>query len=172
MGPRPGRRPARGRWFESSRSHHEDVPPRAVRVPGRRGDRRRHPSARPRRGAAPTRWVAGAVGRGPGVGRGALTGRVVVCGLGAVGSRTARQLASSPEVERLIVVDREPHRSEAVARSLGPVAEQRPWHADLLRTADALVLAAPLAQPSPVRPRSTVPITTHLVEAALAYGVA
>ena len=116
--------------------------------------------------------MAGAVGRGPGVGRGALTARVVVCGLGAVGSRTARQLASSPEVERLIVVDREPHRSEAVARSLGPVAEQRPWHADLLRTADALVLAAPLAQPSPVRPRSAVPITAHLVEAALARGVA
>jgi len=95
-----------------------------------------------------------------------------VCGLGAVGSRAARQLASSPEVERVTVVDRDPRRAEDVARSLGPVAEQRPCDVELLREADALVLAAPLSQPSPVRGRTAGPITTRLVESALARGVA
>ncbi len=69
-------------------------------------------------------------------------------------------------------MDRELHRAEAVARSLGPVAEQRPWHVDLLHAADALVLAVPFSPPSPVRGRSAVPATVHLVAAALARGVA
>jgi len=101
-----------------------------------------------------------------------LTGSVVVCGLGAVGSRAARQLASSPEVDRLVVVDREAHRAEAVARSLGPVAEHRPWHLDLLRDADALLLAAPFNPPIPVRGRAAAPVGAHLVELAVRQRVA
>ena len=74
-----------------------------------------------------------------------------MCGVGAVGSRAARQLASSPEVTRLIVADREAERAEAVARALGPVAEQRPWHPDLLRDADAVLVAGPLRKAAAVQ---------------------
>lgn len=116
--------------------------------------------------------MAGVVGFGSDLTLRTQTGRVVVCGLGAVGSRAARQLASSPEVTRLVVVDREAHRSEAVARSLGPVAEHRPWSAELLAAADAVLLAAPFNGAIPVRGRAAVPVGAHLVEHALRGGAA
>jgi len=65
-------------------------------------------------------------------------------------------------VGALVIVDRDAERAEAVARALGPVAEQRPWHLDLLRDADALLLAGPL--------RKAAAIQT--VAAALRGGVA
>lgn len=73
--------------------------------------------------------------------------RVVVLGVGAVGSRAARQLASSTEIESLVVSDRQPGRSDAVARSLGPVASAEPWHRAVLDGADVLLVGAPLATP-------------------------
>lgn len=44
--------------------------------------------------------------------------RVAVLGAGAVGSRAARQLASSPEVDELLVVDQEPRRTASVVDAL------------------------------------------------------
>ena len=45
--------------------------------------------------------------------------RVALIGAGAVGSRAARQLASTPSVSELIVLDAEVSRAEAVAASIG-----------------------------------------------------
>jgi hypothetical protein len=49
--------------------------------------------------------------------------RVAVVGVGAVGARAARQLASSDEVAGLVVADLDGGRAAAVAASLGPIAE-------------------------------------------------
>ena len=70
--------------------------------------------------------------------------RALVLGLGAVGTRTARQLASSAEVEQLLVVGRDAGRAEAVARSLGPVAVGAAWGPTTLDGVDVLVVAAPV----------------------------
>jgi len=48
--------------------------------------------------------------------------RACVWGTGAVGSRAARQLASSDEVDEVVLVDADPGAAAAVADSLGPVA--------------------------------------------------
>lgn len=100
--------------------------------------------------------------------------RVVVLGVGAVGSRAARQLASSPEVTSIVISDREPGRTEAVARSLGPVASAEPWHPAVLDGADALLLAAPLATTLSSLPagRAIGSVGLDLVEHALGAGVA
>ena len=99
--------------------------------------------------------------------------RAVVLGVGAVGSRAARQLASSAEVSSIVVSDREPGRTEAVARSLGPVASAEPWHPHVLDGADVLLLAAPLATTLSSLPagRSIGPVGLDLVEEALRAGV-
>ena len=69
--------------------------------------------------------------------------RVAVIGLGAGGARAARQLASTDEVEEVILRDLRPTRVDEVASSLGEkaVAERGPYHAP--PEADVVVLAVP-----------------------------
>lgn len=100
--------------------------------------------------------------------------RAVVLGVGAVGSRAARQLASSPEVTSIVISDREPGRTEAVARSLGPIASAEPWHPAVLDGADVLVLCAPLATTLSSLPagRPIGSVGLDLVEEALGAGIA
>jgi saccharopine dehydrogenase-like NADP-dependent oxidoreductase len=69
--------------------------------------------------------------------------RAVVIGAGAVGSRAARQLASSPDVHRVAIADPAPDRAEGAAAALGPAAEVRAWDGDLLSGADVVVVASP-----------------------------
>jgi len=52
--------------------------------------------------------------------------RAAVVGLGAVGARAARQLLALGDLERLVLVDEDAHRAEALAQSAGPVAECAP----------------------------------------------
>jgi hypothetical protein len=70
--------------------------------------------------------------------------RVAVCGVGAVGSRAARQLASSGEIDAVYIVARDEARADYVADSLGPKASFQRWQPSLLDWIDALVVAAPL----------------------------
>lgn len=66
--------------------------------------------------------------------------RVAVVGLGAVGTRAARQLASTPEVDEVILRDDRASRIAEVASSLG--AKARPEaRADHLPNADVVVCA-------------------------------
>jgi saccharopine dehydrogenase-like NADP-dependent oxidoreductase len=69
--------------------------------------------------------------------------RVAVIGLGAVGARVARQLASTDGVEAVILRDERPERLEEVASSLGPVAVPEPAAITSPPEADAAVLALP-----------------------------
>lgn len=68
---------------------------------------------------------------------------VAVIGVGAVGARTARQLVSSSEVDRVVLRDLDGERAEAAARSLGSAstAERPPF--DALPDVDVAVLATP-----------------------------
>jgi saccharopine dehydrogenase-like NADP-dependent oxidoreductase len=65
--------------------------------------------------------------------------RAVVAGIGAVGARAARQLASSPELTSLVVAAADPQRAASAARSLECTAAA--WGPDTLRGADVVVLA-------------------------------
>ena len=69
--------------------------------------------------------------------------RVAVVGLGAVGTRAARQLASTAEVESVVVADPKPDRMSEVVASLGAKAES---HAlgDGLPNADVVLVATPV----------------------------
>jgi len=67
--------------------------------------------------------------------------RVIVVGAGAVGARTARQLASTEGVE-LVVHDRQASRASAVVASLGATARVGDLDADV----DAAVLAVPAGE--------------------------
>ncbi len=66
--------------------------------------------------------------------------RIAVVGAGAVGSRVARQLASTPEVDELVVVDAQPARAEAVAAAIAdegrvrtaPASDQLPGGLDVV----------------------------------------
>ena len=69
--------------------------------------------------------------------------RIVVIGLGAVGARPARQLASTDGVEAVLLRDERPERLEEVASSLGPVAIAEPAAITAPPEADAVVLAVP-----------------------------
>ena len=73
----------------------------------------------------------------------------------------------------MVISDREPGRTEAVARSLGPIASAEPWHPHVLDGADVLLLAAPLATTLSSLPagRSIGPVGLDLVEEALRAGV-
>jgi len=102
-----------------------------------------------------------------------------VCGAGAVGSRAARQLASSAEVSSVVLIDRATERAEAVARSLGPLAVHAPsagwpWPDAVLADADVLIVAAPivggLTSLAPSRVANAVGL--DVVRAALTAGVA
>jgi hypothetical protein len=85
-----------------------------------------------------------------------------------VGARAARQLASSPEVADVVVVDRDARRAEDVARALGPGATARAAQLEALDGAGALLVAAPLegpigrARPSPLEHalRAGAPVVT------------
>lgn len=69
--------------------------------------------------------------------------RVAVVGLGAVGTRAARQLASTPEVEQVVVCDTQAGRIEEVSSSLGAKAIADPGSVDSVPDADVVVLATP-----------------------------
>ena len=69
--------------------------------------------------------------------------RAVVVGVGAVGSRAARQLSSSGDLASLAVVDRDSARAALVAEALGSPAVARPWSTQVVREADVVVLAGP-----------------------------
>lgn len=87
--------------------------------------------------------------------------RVAVVGLGAVGTRAARQLTSTPEVERVEVADVRATRIVEVAESLGSKAEPVTLD-DAGRSADVVVLATD--GPSQVeRARRLVAAGVHVV---------
>ena len=69
--------------------------------------------------------------------------RVVVAGLGAVGTRAARQLASTDEVEQVIVTDLDEDRVSEVVSSLGAKSKGHPVAPEELPDADVVVLATP-----------------------------
>lgn len=68
--------------------------------------------------------------------------RIAVVGLGAVGTRAARQLASTAVVERVVVSDPKPDRVAEVVSSLGAKAVPHAAEAGLPE-ADVVVLAVP-----------------------------
>lgn len=69
--------------------------------------------------------------------------RAAVIGLGAVGSRAARQLASTPGVDEVLLRDARPDRLSEVAASLGDVATAEPLTVTAPPDADVVVLALP-----------------------------
>jgi saccharopine dehydrogenase-like NADP-dependent oxidoreductase len=69
--------------------------------------------------------------------------RLAVVGLGAVGTRAARQLASTDGVDEVVLCDTRPGRVEEVGSSLGAKAVADPGSADRLPAADVVVLATP-----------------------------
>lgn len=69
--------------------------------------------------------------------------RVAVCGLGAVGARAARQLASTSDVEEVVLRDPRDDRLHEVAASLGDVATAEPPSVTGPPDADVVVLAGP-----------------------------
>ena len=68
--------------------------------------------------------------------------RVAVVGLGAVGARAARQLASTDDVEQVLLSSRRPERVREVASSIGAKA-QAGGSGDALPDVDVVVLASP-----------------------------
>lgn len=69
--------------------------------------------------------------------------RVAVVGLGAVGTRAARQLASTDGVEQVVLCDTQAGRAEEVASSLGAKALVDPGSAEAPPDADVVILATP-----------------------------
>lgn len=69
--------------------------------------------------------------------------RVAVIGLGAVGTRAARQLASTDEVDEVVLCDVDPARVEEVTSALGPKGRADDGAADALPDADVVLLATP-----------------------------
>ena len=69
--------------------------------------------------------------------------RVVLQGTGAVGARAARQLASTPGLEELVLSDAVVARADAVAAAMGEPARAEPWGEATLEKADVVLLAAP-----------------------------
>jgi hypothetical protein len=98
--------------------------------------------------------------------------RVVVWGAGAVGTRAARQLLSSPEVAEIVVVDREPRRAEDVARALGSTARAHAGGLDALDGAAAVLVAAPLNGAPAHAARPKVRARASPVEQAVRDGCA
>lgn len=70
--------------------------------------------------------------------------RAAVLGLGAVGTRAARQLASTPEVTDLLLGDARAGRVEEVADSLGERVGREPLPLDAVPDVDVVVLAGPV----------------------------
>ena len=82
----------------------------------------------------------------------------IVKGAGAVGARVARQLHATEGLERMLIVDEDRARAEAVAVALGAPAVAGPLTPDVMAAADVVVLSTP----SPHRADA---------EAALEHGV-
>lgn len=80
--------------------------------------------------------------------------RIAVLGVGAVGTRAARQLVSSPGVERVVLRDGDRARVGAVVASLGEKAvhDDVPYDAPL--EVDLTVLAGPVGTHAPAAARS------------------
>ena len=93
--------------------------------------------------------------------------RAVVLGVGAVGSRAARQLATPAapgsgcgEFSEIVVCDRLPGRADVVAGSIGAPSVAADWHPRLLDQTDVLVVGAP-----------GVNATLDVIETALGSGI-
>jgi saccharopine dehydrogenase-like NADP-dependent oxidoreductase len=69
--------------------------------------------------------------------------RVAVVGLGAVGTRAARQLTSTDEVTEVVCCDTAEGRVDEVVNALGPKGVAHTGTADELPDADVVVLATP-----------------------------
>src|SRR3954447_2111988 len=69
--------------------------------------------------------------------------RVAVMGLGAVGTRAARQLASTDAVQQVVVFDAQAARVQEVASSLGAKASAGQGGVETIPDADVVVLATP-----------------------------
>lgn len=69
--------------------------------------------------------------------------RVAVVGLGAVGTRAARQLASTDSVDHVVICDTQAGRVEEVSSSLGAKAIADRGSAESVPEADVVVLATP-----------------------------
>lgn len=76
--------------------------------------------------------------------------QVAVLGAGAVGTRLARQLVSTPAVERVVLRDERLDRVEAVAESLGAAALVDTGAYDAEVDASAVVLAGPARTHGPL----------------------
>ena len=82
-------------------------------------------------------------------------------GAGAVGSRTARQVASIPGLERLVVVDQVGARAESVVAAIGAPAETAAVSATSVAGVDVVILAMPSVEPG---------IHRRLAESAIELG--
>lgn len=76
--------------------------------------------------------------------------RAAIIGLGAVGTRAARQLASSEGVEAVVLSDARPGRAQLVADALGTIGQADPWNGtgavpEAVTQCDVAVLAGPSA---------------------------
>jgi saccharopine dehydrogenase-like NADP-dependent oxidoreductase len=69
--------------------------------------------------------------------------RVAVIGLGSVGTRAARQLASTDAVEQVLLCDTKEGRAREVASSLGAKGVADPGSTESVPVADVVVLASP-----------------------------
>jgi saccharopine dehydrogenase-like NADP-dependent oxidoreductase len=89
--------------------------------------------------------------------------RVAVVGLGAVGTRAARQLASTDDVEQVMVCDSDRSRVDEVVSSLGTKARSATGSAEDPPDADVVVLATPCGtQLAPARALAAdgIPVVT------------
>jgi hypothetical protein len=69
--------------------------------------------------------------------------RAVIIGVGAVGARAGRQLASIDGLEALGLVDRDRRRADEAAASQGGTAAVESWDPKVLDDADVVVIATP-----------------------------
>lgn len=76
--------------------------------------------------------------------------RIAIIGVGAVGTRAARQLVSTDEVEQVVLRDERTGRVETVAGSLGASATVDRAAYDAPVDADAVVLAGPVGTHAPL----------------------
>lgn len=76
--------------------------------------------------------------------------RVAVVGLGALGTRAARQLASTDEVDQVVLADQSPTRVDEVAGSLGARSEAAASPEAAIEGADVVVLAGPVGTHLPL----------------------
>lgn len=96
--------------------------------------------------------------------------RIGVVGLGAVGARAARQVASTPGVTGIVLGEPDAARREAVAEVLGPIAEAVDWSPEDglpagIADCDATLLAGPSAA-QPVQARRLIALRQPFVSTA------